>query len=86
MENETHFQSSIPEFKPRASAEMLGEGGDSSGIAGRIGGPTQNWAPIALSDGMLLIRDHREMKCVRVTEQRNPIEWLPSVEDASSRP
>jgi hypothetical protein len=48
---------------------MLGEGGgDGEGIAGRIGGRTQNWAPIALSDGKLLIRDHSEMKCVQVAE------------------
>ena len=56
------------EFKQLASAELLGEGGDSSGIAGRVGGRTQNWAPIALSDGKLLIRDHSQMKCVKVTE------------------
>lgn len=31
------------EFKSIQSAELLGErGGDNSGIAGRIGGPTQN--------------------------------------------
>ena len=56
------------EFKQLASAELLGEGGDSGGIGGRIGGRTQNWAPIALSDGKLLIRDHSEMKCVKVAE------------------
>lgn len=56
------------EFKPLASAELLGEGGDSSGIAGRIGGRTQNWAPIALSDGKLLIRDHSQMICVKVVK------------------
>ena len=56
------------EFKPLASAELLGEGGDNDGIAGRIGGRTQNWAPIALSDGKLLIRDHRQMKCVKVAK------------------
>ena len=56
------------EFKQLATAELLGEGGDSGGIAGRIGGRTQNWAPIALSDGKLLIRDHRQMKCVKVAQ------------------
>ncbi|MEW4489501.1 PQQ-binding-like beta-propeller repeat protein [Thalassoglobus sp. JC818] len=56
------------EFKPLASTELLGEGGDNNGIAGRIGGSTQNWAPLALSDGKLLIRDHRQMKCVRVAK------------------
>jgi len=40
------------EFKPLASAEML-DGG-------------QNWTPMALSDGKLLIRDQQQMKCVLV--------------------
>ena len=54
-------------FKPLASAEVLGEGGtDSEGIAARVGGSTQNWAPLALSDGKLLIRDQKRMKCVVV--------------------
>jgi len=54
-------------FKPLASAEVLGEGGtDSEGIAARVGGSTQNWAPMALSDGKLLIRDQKQMKCVVV--------------------
>ncbi|MHC4556511.1 MAG: PQQ-binding-like beta-propeller repeat protein [Planctomycetota bacterium] len=55
------------EFKPLASAELLGEAGtDSEGIALRVGGRTQNWAPLALSDGKLLIRDQKQMKCVVV--------------------
>ena len=33
-----------------------------------FGGTTQSWAPIALADGKLLIRDHRRMKCVRVAQ------------------
>jgi len=54
-------------FKSLASVELLGEGGtDSEGIARRVGGRTQNWAPIALSDGKLLIRDQQRMKCVAV--------------------
>lgn len=56
------------EFKELASAKLLGEGGDSAGMAGRIGGRTQNWAPIALSNGKLLIRDHSQMKCVKVAK------------------
>jgi outer membrane protein assembly factor BamB len=56
-------------FKPLASAELLGEEGTGSeGIARRIGGAVQNWAPIALSEGKLLIRDHSRMMCVRVAE------------------
>ena len=54
-------------FKPLASAELLGDAGtDSEGIAARVGGRTQNWAPIALADGKLLIRDQTQMKCVAV--------------------
>ncbi len=51
-------------FKPLASAELLTdpEGGD----GGRFG--TQNWAPIALSNGKLLIRDQSKMLCVKVAE------------------
>lgn len=39
-------------FKPLASAELLA--------------PGENWAPIALVDGKLLIRDQKQMKCVQV--------------------
>jgi hypothetical protein len=39
-------------FKALASAELLGDG--------------ENWAPIALSDGKLLIRDQTQMKCLEV--------------------
>lgn len=57
------------EFKVLASAELLSEAGtDSEGIAARVGGSTQNWAPIALADGKLLIRDHLELKCLKVAE------------------
>ncbi|MHC4439851.1 MAG: outer membrane protein assembly factor BamB family protein [Planctomycetota bacterium] len=56
-------------FKSLASAELLSEAGtDSEGIAARIGGSTQNWAPIALADGKLLVRDHSQLKCVKVAE------------------
>jgi len=54
-------------FKPLASAALLGEEGTrSEGIAQRIGGTIQNWAPIALSNGRLLVRDHSRMMCVKV--------------------
>jgi outer membrane protein assembly factor BamB len=54
-------------FKSIASAELLGEAGtESEGIAARVGGRTQNWGPMALSDGKLLIRDQQQMKCVVV--------------------
>ena len=42
-------------FKPLASAGLLQSG--------------ENWAPLALSDGKLLIRDHRNLKCVAVGQQ-----------------
>jgi len=56
-------------FKPLASAEVLGEAGTGSEndpLASRVGGRTQNWAPLALSDGKLLIRDQQRMKCLLV--------------------
>jgi outer membrane protein assembly factor BamB len=41
-------------LKVLASAELLEQG--------------ENWAPIALSDGKLLIRDHKNLKCVAVSK------------------
>ncbi len=41
-------------FKPLASAVMLQ--------------PGENWAPLALSNGRLLIRDHRNLKCLVVAQ------------------
>ena len=51
-------------FKPIASAEVLE-------IATDLAEPkygNQNWAPIALADGKLLIRDQSRMMCVKVAE------------------
>lgn len=42
-------------FKPVASVELLA--------------PGENWAPIALADGKLLIRDQKQMKCLLVAQQ-----------------
>jgi outer membrane protein assembly factor BamB len=42
-------------FKPLATAEMLESG--------------QNWAPLALVDGKLLIRDQKNLKCLVVAQQ-----------------
>jgi outer membrane protein assembly factor BamB len=55
-------------FKPIASAELLKEAGTSNNdpLASRVGGATQNWAPIALADGKLLIRDQSRLLCVKV--------------------
>ncbi len=58
-------------FKPLAKAELLGKsesGSEDNSVAGRTGGSTQNWAPLALSDGKLIIRDQKVMKCVKVAE------------------
>jgi outer membrane protein assembly factor BamB len=57
-------------FKAIAKAELLGAKApsDENSIATRVGGSTQNWAPIALSDGKLLIRDQSRMLCVKVAE------------------
>jgi outer membrane protein assembly factor BamB len=54
-------------YKQLASAELLKEAekGDDQ-QASRF--PTQNWAPIALADGKLLIRDQSRMLCVKVAE------------------
>ena len=41
-------------FKPLASAELLEAG--------------ENWAPIALVDGKLLIRDQKQLKCLKVAQ------------------
>ncbi|WP_320113034.1 PQQ-binding-like beta-propeller repeat protein [Draconibacterium orientale] len=51
-------------YKSLASAELLTE--PEGGGGGRFG--TQNWAPLALSNGKLLIRDQSQMLCVKVAE------------------
>jgi outer membrane protein assembly factor BamB len=56
-------------FKPVASAELLNQGGvDTRNRMTNMGGPTQNWAPIALADGKLLIRDQSRLMCVMVAK------------------
>jgi outer membrane protein assembly factor BamB len=54
------------QFKPLASAEILAgsTGGDER--AARFG--VQNWAPIALTGGKLLIRDQSRLLCVKVAQ------------------
>ena len=56
------------EFKPLASAEVLTakKADPDDRMATRFG--VQNWAPIALADGKLLIRDHSRMLCLKVAE------------------
>ncbi len=57
-------------FKAIAKVELLGSKStsDENSLAGRIGGSTQNWAPIALADGKLLIRDQSRLMCVKVAK------------------
>ena len=56
-------------FKPISSAEILGEPKiQAEGIEARVGGNMQNWAPIALADGRLLIRDQNRMMCLKVVQ------------------
>jgi hypothetical protein len=54
-------------FKPIASAELLAVSEGAGGRMSRRFG-TQNWAPLALADGKLLIRDQSQLKCVKVAE------------------
>jgi len=53
-------------FKPLASAELLESKAGDERMAARFA--TQNWAPIALADGKLLIRDQIRLMCVKVAE------------------
>jgi outer membrane protein assembly factor BamB len=58
-------------FKPVATAELLKEGGTGSGTdqaASKVGSSNQNWAPLALADGKLLIRDQNRLMCVKVAK------------------
>lgn len=54
------------EFKPLASAELLVAEPGEDQMVEKFG--TQNWAPIALVDGKLLIRDQSQLKCVKVAQ------------------
>jgi hypothetical protein len=56
-------------FKPIASASLLKE----SGLTGNeriisMVGTNQNWDPIALADGKLLIKSQKRLLCVKVAE------------------
>lgn len=56
-------------FKPLASVELLKPGGvNTTNRMTNFGGPTQNWAPMALADGKLLVRDQSRMMCVKVAQ------------------
>lgn len=57
-------------FKPLATAELLKPAEttntDQTTPPSRMAGGTTNWAPIALSNGRLLIRDQSRLMCVKV--------------------
>jgi outer membrane protein assembly factor BamB len=58
-------------FKLLASAKVLAEGGSGSEndpMASRVGGRNQNWAPLALAGGKLLLRDQTQLKCLNVAQ------------------
>jgi hypothetical protein len=58
-------------FKQLASAKLLGEGktgSENDPLASRVGGQTQNWGPMALADGRLLLRDQTHLKCLKVAQ------------------
>jgi outer membrane protein assembly factor BamB len=58
-------------YKQLASAELFPEAAASSSendIASRVGGRDQNWAPMALADGKLLVRDQTQLKCIKVAQ------------------
>lgn len=57
-------------YKQLASTELFSEAaaGAENDMASRVGGRNQNWAPMALADGKLLIRDQTQLKCVKVAK------------------
>jgi outer membrane protein assembly factor BamB len=57
-------------FKPLASAEVLKGAGNTANAPATSspGSSSQNWAPLALADGRLLIRDQSRLMCVRVAK------------------
>jgi outer membrane protein assembly factor BamB len=53
-------------FKLISKAAVLKEGGVPTEGMTAFGGATQNWSPMALADGKLLLRDQGKMLCVKV--------------------
>ena len=54
-------------FKAISKVELLGQGGAKEEFAGLVES-TQNYAPIALAEGKLLIRDQNRMLCIKVAK------------------
>ncbi len=48
--------------------QYLGPVGYVSPTIVKVGGSTQNWAPMALANGKLLIRDQSRLICVKVAQ------------------
>ena len=55
-------------FKAISQTAILREGGVPTVGMSVFGGSTQNWAPIALADGKLLIRDQSRLICLKVAK------------------
>lgn len=55
-------------FKPISKAVLLGEGSASMEGMSSVGGSSQNWAPMALADGRLIVRDQNRMLCLKITK------------------
>ncbi|MDR2496885.1 MAG: PQQ-like beta-propeller repeat protein [Tannerellaceae bacterium] len=55
-------------FRQISKADVLAEGGVNTEGMTSAGGNTQNWAPVALADGKLLVRDQSKMVCVKVAQ------------------
>jgi len=56
-------------FNPVSSCKLFtGTEENNEGAEQQEGAVSQNWAPLALADGKLLIRDQKKMLCVKVAE------------------
>lgn len=62
------IEPSAEAFKPISQVDILAE--ESSAGPGQMGGrmANGNWAPIALADGKLLVRNHKTMMCLQVAK------------------
>jgi hypothetical protein len=62
------IEPSAEAFKPISQVDILAEEGSAG--PGQMGGRMAigNWAPIALADGKLLVRNHKTMMCLQVAK------------------
>jgi outer membrane protein assembly factor BamB len=58
------------EYKQLASAELFPEAaaGSANDPMSSFVGRNQNWAPMALADGKLLVRDQTQLKCLKIAQ------------------